>query len=816
MSGSGMRIRPTRVALILCAVLASGCADLMVPRIDPTGEQVFVDPTAAGVAPYASTPRAPMPWDAMQVVLTPQVTVAPIGSEVVLLAGVLGRDNFLRTNRQLEWSLAPGGVGHFVAVGKNGLPDLLRCDFSRPRKVDNTFAIGSTSRDYLRLDRGTPTTEDDVCVLAGQGWITLSSPIEGTSHVAVYAPEVRAWDKRLQTATVHWVDAQWSFPPPAINPAGTTHLFTTTVIRQSDRAPCVGWLVRYEITGGPPAGFAPEGVQSIEVPTDALGQAGVEIFQQQAGPGTNQIAIQVIRTAAPGGPYAYAQNGKRLVVGSGGTLKTWTAPALAVRKTAPAVADVGATITYRIEVSNPGDMPAEEVTLVDELPEAFLRYLDSTPAAEVTGRTLQWRLGRIGAGQSLSIELNCSARQAGSVTNSVAATAVGGLKASDSAATTVTTPTVDVKLSGPTQATVGSEVTFRALVTNSSPTPLEGLLIKDHFDSGLENALGPGPIERELGNLQPGESVQIDATFRVAKAGRLCNRVEVTGPGSDSSTYVLGRAEACVTAVEAAAVETAAEPGPPAVAAPLKVSKRVVGGESAPGGVNVYTVGDTVRFVIEVTNTGDQTLTNLQLHDYYDASLYPRDATPGFERTGKDLIYTIASLPAGQTETLEVLCECLEPAVRAYNRAVVVTLDGAQQEDAAAVEIRAARAVPGPGGLTMTVSDLNDPVAAGTELTYEILVTNRDPTPHRQLTVVATVPAGMLPVQLGTSGPGRWKIDGQQVRFDAVPQIRPGETLTYRLRVRTREPGPMVFHAEMTAEGLLEAVIREETTEVFQ
>ena len=103
-------------------------------------------------------------------------------------------------------------------------------------------------------------------MLRGQGWITLTSPIEGTSHVTVVAPEVYGWDARTKSATVHFVDAVVQYPPPAINPAGTKHVFTTTVTRHSNQSPCENWLVRYEIVGGPPAGFLPSGAHGGRSP----------------------------------------------------------------------------------------------------------------------------------------------------------------------------------------------------------------------------------------------------------------------------------------------------------------------------------------------------------------------------------------------------------------------------------------------------------------------------------------------------------------------------------------------------------------------
>ena len=353
MRRSGTSGRLTIVALALCALAASGCCSVPASGIDPTGEHVFTAPPSAVCGDrsnerYYDEPLGQLPWDDVGVDLQPRETVASVGSEVVLVAGVCGADGYLRTNRRLEWSIDPSGVGQFVAVGENGWLDLMLGDFNRPRKLTNVFAIGSTTRTNTRLNRGACRPDEDVYVLRGQGWVSLTSSVEGTSHVTVLAPEVYSWGARLKSSVVHWIDAQWRFPPPAINPAGTQHVFTTTVTRQSNQTPCERWRVRYQIVGGPPAGFLPDGATAIEVPTDSAGQANATIAQKEPRHGTNQISIEVIRPAdLPGA------NGQRLIVGTGTTLKTWTGADLSVKKCGPAVACPGATLTYQIELSNP-------------------------------------------------------------------------------------------------------------------------------------------------------------------------------------------------------------------------------------------------------------------------------------------------------------------------------------------------------------------------------------------------------------------------------------------------------------------------------
>ena len=759
--------------------------------------------------------------------LTPHRTVASVGEEVVLVAGVGGPDNYLSTNRRLEWSLSSDGVGHFVDVGRNGLVDLLLGDFNRPRKIDNSFVIGSTSRHYLRLNRGTATVADDVRVLAGQGWISLTSQAEGTSKVTVFAPDVYSWQSRTRSATVHWVDAQWCIPPPANNPAGTTHVFTSCVVRQTDQSPCAGWLVRYEIVDGPPAGFAPDGAQSIEVPTDAAGQASAEIFQKAAQPGTNRIAVEIIRPAALDGP-----DGRRLIVGNGSTLKTWSSPDLAVCKTGPATVGLGGTLSYRIEVSNPGDLPAEQVVVTDDLP-LELEYIDSDPAAEATGRKLRWQLAQLGVAESRSILVNCRATRQGAVNNCAEATATGStgaavtLKASDCATTTVIAPTVDVKISGPARATVGDDVTFEILVINRSQITMKNLVLKDRFGPGLEHVEAESPIEAKVGDLTPGASRKVSVTFRVTRSGVLSHTAEVIGADG-----IRAIAESRLTAEDAdtpqPSTERPVEQPPPVQPPPIQPPTGQPSPEQPPvgraavtvgkSGPATATVGQKVLIHTVVTNAGDRVLTGVKLVESYPASLKPVKANGGLKFGENNTLFCfIDSLQPGQSKKLTVQYECLQPDFRATARVTVASAEGASSENEALLEIRTVAVDPPTAALAMKVNGLTNPVRKGGQLTYEVEVTNEGRSADTQVVLTATVPIGMMPAPLGTTGPRQigFDIRGQTVGFGPVAQVRPGEKLVYRIRVQIRQSGNLTFRTELSSDALDRPLRAEDTTEVF-
>ena len=807
----------------ICAVVLAGCASFQVPKIDPSGERLFVvqndisDPTAPD-SRFRDFPGRKRSTNTSAVILFPRATVAPVGSEVVMLAAVRGSDDYLRTNERVEWMLSPTGVGEFVEVDKGSWTDPLVCDYTRARKIDNGFAVNSTSRRLLRLTRGTPQLNDDVHVLRGQAWVTITSPIEGTSNVTAYAPNVHGWESRKDSARIHWVDAQWSFPSPVISSAGSTRVLTTTVARHTDQSARSGWLVRYEIMDGPAAGFSPSGTQVAEVQTDGSGAASVEIFQKQPSAGTNRIAIRVICPAGLCG----SELREPVTVGNGCTLVTWSSADVSVRMSGPASGSIGSRLKYRIEVSNPGDLAADDVVVSEAIP-GGMSYVTSSPPAEQTGNTIRWPVGSLGAGQTRTFEAEYRAEREGRVEVCAEASAAGGFSASQCVVTTIEAPKLEVEIRGPDRAKVGEEVTFEMVVTNRGQVAATDLVIRDSFDPGLEHAEVPdNRIERKFGRLEAGASRSIAVAFRVVRAGQLCHEVEVRGPGGVSAS-----ARACVEATMAAAVpdssasqpqprvttdtvprDRPAVPGPVPMADPSALSVEIV----AP---RTCVTGDEPKFEVWVTNKGDQELTEVNVSCFLDPELYVLKATTGHQRRESDnaILFKLPPIPPGKVGLpSEVLCRCVSEADRACFSVEVTCREGIRKTAEACVAIRAGTPPP-PSGLTMKVDALPYPIDLGRDVTCQIRVTNNSLVDDRNVVVEVIVPEGMVIDRLRTRGPGPYTIDQQTIRFDPVDTLVSNETLEYRIRLRTRTTGNAVLRATARSYNVpTPQVVEEQTT----
>jgi uncharacterized repeat protein (TIGR01451 family) len=224
-------------------------------------------------------------------------------------------------------------------------------------------------------------------------------------------------------------------------------------------------------------------------------------------------------------------------------------------------------------------------------------------------------------------------------------------------------------------------------------------------------------------------------------------------------------------------------------------------------------VGEDAIFDIMITNNGAVAVNDLTVTDSYDASLTAVAASDGSRAVGNDLVWKIDTLPPGRRAKLQVQCRGVQPAANACNRVTVTTREGARADDDACLEVLAGG---GPSGLRLTITDRRDPVAVGQEGTYEIRVTNGGQSVERDVVMIATAPAEMTPVDIA-GGPAQMTIRGQQIVFEPVRELPPGQALTYQVRMRANRPAQVRVQAQVTSAGQTQPLLAaEETTLVGQ
>ena len=684
------------ISLWIIAVALPGCARLRLPAIDPTGERIFLPrpngtsiltPRSANIADPGRPPasiqpaftRAPNPASCCgnqaqprrhgdrqhlipnasrnptrgqlgEIILTPSRIIAPVGSEVVVLAGICGNDYHYVMNQPLEWTLSGDSVGQLIEVGGMEHSRFNKLIPPSAKKFDGNYAWGRTGLKTRLLTRGTPTPVDDIHLGKGQAYVSVSSESQGTSYITCVAPKAQAWDKRRKSTIIHWVDALWSIPVPKSATAGTVTPLTTLVSKNSDNGGVPGYKVKYTIIGGAPAEFAPNGSQAVEVLTNEQGQATVQLRQAagQFDPGTTQIRVDIVR------PAIFGQG--ELQVESGITSVDWSAPALSIRAIGPNSAGINEAFNYRVEVSNPGDQLTRGVVLrTKDLPDG-LEFVSSSPKPSVFGRQLEWQLGDIAPGSQprfVDVQLKSNQRGNNELCFEVSSEA-DQLRTEACAQTEISAPCIGLQVEGPNAGKVGDQASFDIIIANQCEEPLENLQLQIQYDAGLSAGGDLGnPIRAEVGTIQPGDRKSMPITFNIVSPGRHCYNLSVTADGGHTA-----RATECIEAAPSAST---------AINLEMTGRRRIER-------------GDRVLIRGSATNNGNVALNNVTLTNRFSDSLEPRRVSELFPHRwlgneADELLFELGTLNPGQSKPVEVIYDGLNVDGDAFSEMTISSPD---------------------------------------------------------------------------------------------------------------------------------------------
>lgn len=883
-------------------ILLSGCAQLRLPAIDPTGTNVFlpapysttilppgrntnpniqpygvqpntpfgtvpgagqVTPSQTPLIPAFTQPATPPPCvnpnngcypgtrarkhiipdtsqiktrgEMGEIIMTPHRIIAPVGSEVVVLAGICGGDGFYVVNQPLEWMLSNNSVGQIVEVGGMEHPNFNRLVPPSAKKFDGQYAWGRTGLKEKRLTRGTPTPADDIDVLKGQTYVSLSSASPGTTYLTAVAPKAEGWDKRRSSTTIHWVDGIWSIPLPASATAGTVHPMTTFVRSATDEGGIPDWKVRYTIVGGAPAEFAPTGSQTVESVTGQDGLATVQIRQPagQFEPGVTQVRVDVIRPPVKGE--------RELLVESGITNVTWSAPALTIRAIGPQQAANNEAFNYRIEVTNPGDQIARDVIVRTNNLGDDVTFISSNPKPTQYGRDYEWKLGDINPGSGPRIiDVQLKSNQPGLLQLCFdVASEADQLKTQACGETEIVAPCIGLEVEGPETARVGDEILFNIQVVNQCEQALENVVLNLQFDPQLRPQGGMGPvIEAEVGRLEFGERKTIPIIFDVLQPGQPCFTLRVAADGGHTA-----RARQCVSVEQVTTPEVT-----------LQLD-----------GQRLTEAGNRVVVRSRVTNTGTAVMNDVVLINKFSPSLEPKDITNTYQHNWlqDDLAIRIGRLGPGQEAVVEIVYEALQTDGNAFSEFSVSSPGGVSASDKFDIRIEApGGGLPGgtqnngivepnfggqpngagnnPGrtqipndpnatGLSIKVEALDQSVVAspvGTpgnnvpQARFLVTVVNNSSMPEQNVDITLHVHPGLWlfghdleRVGLGIVGSSQ---DKTQFQVQRRLEMRAGESIQFTAYVAGDQVGPGTFEVRATSDNTVGSVSDNATVEVVR
>jgi len=741
--------------------------------------------------------------------LTPTRIVAPVGGEVVLLAGVCGEDGYLVSGEPIEWMLSPDSVGELVEVGDDmkGKRKSFFTSHRQPKnvveKLDVDFARGRTSAEDGIITRGSQRLTDDLPIKKGQTWVSLTSPTEGSSRVTVLAPESEVWDRRRQTATIYWIDAEWEFPAPQTLRVGEIANLTTRVTKAEGFAPATGWIVKYRLMNPEVAqlvGKDPNaGGSDPRVDEDA--KASIQLANRSKRPGTAIVAIEVAR------PANAAEKIPELPLARGQTMVTWSAPVLQLKVIHIDTTSVGKPVDFQIQLLNTGDLNAENVSLVMDLKNGGLQsaYISQEPS-NMTNTGAVWNIGILRAQEMFEAVVRITPTVESDNRIEFLATASPDITEKATTGLLAVKPTIDLKFApavGLESVEVGQAAVFEILATNTGRQTINDLLLTIDADQGLQSTdAGPGvgtnSVGRKVSYLPPGQTQSIGLRFIARRTGELAARVVASVGGlplADRSTFVR---------------VTEPIPRQPGMAAEILPTL---------AGKTTLSQGELVTMNGIIRNTGQTRLTNIQILIEYDASLAVTQLSSGGANAApaRQLVWEIPQLEPQLQVSIQATFQSLGSAPQSAVRLSARSSEAINAADTFTFGSNGAPPVGPPNGLMPTPSNDNNNaireaannrwslliqpidsnVSVGEQSRYDVTFRNNGNQPEEQVELQIAIPQGMKVVTLSTGDGGpvnsQYSEDGRIITIEPIQFLRAGEQVRRIIELRHEVPGAATF-----------------------
>ena len=272
-------------------------------------------------------------------------------------------------------------------------------------------------------------------------------------------------------------------------------------------------------------------------------------------------------------------------------------PQLSCSKCGPEQVCPGDEVPFTITVTNHGSCAADEVVVVDNVPDG-LEHASGQ-------KTLTFKLGTIQPCETKKINVNFCASKRGKVCNTIQVTACNANPISCQACVCICCCAVELYKTGPKEVQIGKNADYQITVVNSGDIPLTDVVITDTapIQTSIVEAKGASVCGNQavwkLRELKPGERQNFNLTLTTCTPGYFCNRVVV-----DDCQGCTASAEACTR-----------WKGRPAINACIEESEGSV------------CVGEPVNYTVRVINQGSEEDHNLKVVVNFPPELTPVSAT---------------------------------------------------------------------------------------------------------------------------------------------------------------------------------------------
>jgi uncharacterized repeat protein (TIGR01451 family) len=298
---------------------------------------------------------------------------------------------------------------------------------------------------------------------------------------------------------------------------------------------------------------------------------------------------------------------------------------------------------FRLTLSNPGTGPADNVRI------------DLVPPGGNADSATSHQVGSLQAGDSRTIEIELTAREAGKLMMKAVASAEGGLVSDSSKEVFCRKPELEVDWRGPATKYANTPATYFFRVRNPGTAPAEDVSVRVTLPDGVEFASASEGSEYDadraqitwrVGTLNPGDDNYMEL------------KCVMTGSGVNQLTIVAATAEGNLSDNKVA--ETRVE-----ALADLKLT---VSDPSGP-----VAVGSQAIYEIKVENRGADAARNVNVVALFSEGIEPDQADGAMYTVtdGRVSFQPIEEIPAGESVTLRIRARALQAGTHVFRAEVL-------------------------------------------------------------------------------------------------------------------------------------------------
>ena len=416
--------------------------------------------------------------------------------------------------------------------------------------------------------------------------------------------------------------------------------------------------------------------------------------------------------------------------------------ALSITNTgSPSTANVGQSVTFTLNVTNTGPDAASNINITDYIP-VGLSGVTVTPSTGTYNGGV-WTISSFakGATATLTITGTVTNAQAGNNITNVANETQNEYPPVTIANATVYVKKADVVLTqtSTSPVNVGGTVTYTVTVTNNGPDSASNVTVSDTVPSALSGVTVTPSSGSYAGGVWTISSLAKGATATLTITGtatpsmaglNTTNTATETGQTEYSDLYTSTPAQVYTNKAALSITNT-----------------------GSPSTVNV---GQTVTFTLNVTNTGPDSASNININDYIPTGLSGVTVTPS-TGTYNGGVWTISSFAKGATATLTITGTVTN--AQAGNN--ITNVANETQNEYPPVSIVNATVYVKKADVVLTQTSTS-PVNVGGIVTCTVTVTNNGPDSASNVTINDTVPSALSGVtvtpSVGTYNGGVWTI----------------------------------------------------------